>query len=329
MYRESRNAMYTLCTITVVSDSPIKAKKAIDAAYAEIKRLEALLNYYADDSEISAINRYAGKSPVKVHRETYELIRKAVRLADATDGSFNPAVGPLVKLWEAARKTPEHPLPSEEEISATLRLIDYSKIHINEGKYEIFLEEEGMEIDLGGIAKGYAADRAINTIKGSGIQSALVSIAGDIRGEGVRNGNKPWIVGIQNPRSTGGESPQADHIISTIALTDAAVSTSGDYERFFFKEGRRYHHIIDPRTGYPTTSRLISVSVVGSEGVTADGISTGVFVLGPERGIALLESLRLGGILVDEDKNVYLTESLRGVIHMLQDEYRIMEHDPS
>ncbi len=324
IYKESRTAMYTTCTITVLSHSPDKAKEAIDAGFAEIKRLEALLNYYSTDSEITAINNNAGKSPVKVSKETLDIIAKALAIAEATGGAFNPTIGPVMKLWEFSRQEPEHPIPSGQIISETLKLVDYSRININEVDSEIFLMDEGMEIDLGGIAKGYAADKAIWTIRAAGISSALVSIAGDIKGTGLKIDNKPWRVGVQDPRSKSSESQEKEYkIITTINLSDKAISTSGDYQRFFFKDGKRYHHIIDPRTGYPTESSLISVSVMASEGYMADGLSTGIFILGPERGIVLLESMHLDGIIVDKDKKVYITENLRGEINILNKEYQM------
>jgi len=325
-YKESRTAMYTTCTITVLSRSPVKAKEAIDAGFAEIKRLESLLNYYSIDSEITAINNNAGKGPVKVSTETLDIIEKALAIAEATRGAFNPTIGPVMKLWESSRQDPEHPLPSGQIISETLKLVDYGKININKADSEIFLMDAGMEIDLGGIAKGYAADSAIGTIRASGIRSALVSIAGDIKGIGLKNENKPWRVGVQDPRSKSSESQEKEYeIITTIPLSDKAVSTSGDYQRFFFKDGKRYHHILDPRTGYPTESSLISVSVMASEGFMADGLSTGIFILGPDRGMDLLESMELDGIIVDKDKKVYITEKLRGEINILNEEYHLAE----
>ena len=318
--------MYTTCTITVLSQSAVKAKEAIDAGFAEIKRLESLLNYYSTDSEITAINNNAGKSPVKVSKETLDIIKKALAIAEATGGAFNPAIGPLVKLWESARHEPEHPIPSGQIISETLKLVDYSRININEAHSEIFLMDEGMEIDLGGIAKGYAADKAIVTIRSAGVRSALVSIAGDIKAAGLKIDNKPWRVGVQDPRSKSSESQGKEYeIITTLTLSDKAVSTSGDYQRFFFKDGKRYHHIIDPRTGYPTASSLISVSVIASDGYLSDGLSTGIFILGPQRGIDLLESMHLGGIIIDKNKEVYITEKLRREINIINEEYQMAE----
>jgi thiamine biosynthesis lipoprotein len=327
IYRESRIMMDTFCTITVVSPSKEKARVAIDAGFAEIKRLENLLNYFSPESEIAAVNKAAGRTPVKVSRETLEIIKKAVEIANLTNGAFDPAVGSVMKLWGFSSQTSESSVPSEDKIKRTLRLVDYKKIKINTSASEIFLEEQGMELDLGGIAKGYAADRAIEVIKAKDIKAALVAIAGDIKGFGLKPDMQPWKVGIQNPRPEDNlpESPHTplgkrgvgvdfEDIFASLLLKDKAISTSGDYQRFFINDGKRYHHIIDPKTGYPA-SGVMSVSVVAPEGYMADGISTGVFVLGPEDGIKFLESMGLDGVIVNANKKIFLTKNLKGKIN--------------
>lgn len=318
IYKESRVLMYTICTITVVSSSEEKAREAIEAAFDEIKRLEWLLDYYSPESEITAINKAAGKFPVRVSKETLDIIKKSVYIAEVTDGAFNPTIGPVMKLWGFSRQRQGHSLPSRKEIDRALRLIDYRKIRIDEARSEILLEKEGMEINLGGIAKGYAADRAIDVIKEKGIKAALVAIAGDIKGFGLKPNAEPWKVGIQDPRphkKTADGNPSKE-IFASLDLRDRAISTSGDYQRFFVEGGKRYHHIIDPETGYPAMSQVISASVIADEGYMADGLSTGVFVLGPEKGIALLESMGLDGVIVDSERNVYITQNLKGRINL-------------
>lgn len=318
--------MDTISTITVLSASPDTAQKAIDAGFAQLTHLETLINYYSPDSEISAVNRAAGKSPVAVSEATLDIVSKAVTISRMTNGAFNPAVGPLMKLWKFSRQEIDRPLPSRDTILSSLKLVDYRKIRVDTSSSEIYLEEEGMEIDLGGIAKGYGADKAVEAIRLHGVRSALVSIAGDIRGFGLKNDQKPWKVGVQDPRS-GQESPEKEgyQIVTTIELRNSAVSTSGDYQRFFIKEGKRYHHIIDPRTGYPTESSLMSVTVLAPEGFMADALSTGVFILGPHRGRRLLESAGFDGILIDTDRRIYPTEQLKRRISILQDGYSLAE----
>jgi len=317
--------MDTFCSITVVASSKAEAKAAIDAGFEEIQKLETLLNYFSSESELSAINNAAGAIPVKVSRETVEILTKAMNIAEETDGAFDPTVAPVIRLWKFSKDPSDSVIPSADEVERALSLVDYRNVFIDSSASEIFLEGKGMEMDLGGIAKGYAADKAVLAIKSLGIQSALVAIAGDIRGFGVNTLGQPWKVGIQNPRpETDSEKPWED-IFATIQLKDSAVSTSGDYQRFFMRDGKRYHHILDPHTGYSAESGLISSTVIAPEGYLTDGLSTAVFILGAEKGLHLLESKGLGGVLVDAGKKVYLTKNLKGNVDILRDEYRITE----
>ncbi len=315
MYKESRMVMDTLCTITVVSPSEEKAREAIKTGFARIKKLEQLLNFFSPESELTAINRASGSSPVKVNRETLEIIKKAVEIADYTNGAFDPTIGPVMKLWGFTNQPFEPSVPSENKIRDALRLVNYKKININTPKSEIFLEKKGMELDLGGIAKGYAADAAIEAIKAKGIKAALVAIAGDIKGFGLKPDMKPWKVGIQSPRPADNKSKmKGEDIFASLYLKDKAISTSGDYQRFFIKQGRRYHHILDPRVGY-SVSDVISVSVIAPDGFMADGLSTGILVLGAEKGIKLLESMGLSGVIVDSNNEIFITKDLKGKIN--------------
>ena len=315
VYKESRMVMDTLCTITVVSPSEEKAREAINAGFARIKKIEQLLNFFSPESELTAINRASGSSPVKVNKETLEIIKKAVEIADYTNGAFDPTIGPVIKLWRFSRQTPGPSIPSIDEIKNALRFVDYKKIKINISASEVFLEKKGMKLDLGGILKGYAADMAIEAIKAKGIKAALVAIAGDIKGFGLKPDMKPWKVGIQSPRLADNKSEmKGKDIFASLYLKDKAISTSGDYQRFFIKQGRRYHHILDPRVGY-SVSDVISVSVIAPHGFMADGLSTGIFVLGAEKGIKLLESMGLSGVIVDSNNEIFITKDLKGKIN--------------
>jgi len=324
LYKETEIVMDTFCSITVVSPSKERAQEAIKAGFAEIKRLEHLLNYFSPDSEVTAINKAAGIRPVKVSRDTLDVIKKAIEVAQMTGGAFDPTVGPVIKLWKFSKPTPNPSLPSQKAIRDALRLVDYGKIKINEATSEVYLEKKGMELDLGGIAKGYAADRAIEVIKAKGIRSALVAIAGDIKGFGLKPDRKPWKIGIQNPRPEDSNSSKKwEDIFATLYLNNRAISTSGDYQRFFMKDGKRYHHILNPETGYPATSNLISVSVIAPEGYLADSLSTAIFVLGYQKGLALLESMGLDGVIVDVSKRVFITRDLRKKINLIRKDYHL------
>jgi thiamine biosynthesis lipoprotein len=325
MYKESRVLMDTFCTITVVSPSKEKAGEAIDAGFAEIKKLDKYLNNFEPDSEISTISREAGVKPVHVSEETLDIMKKTIGISDMTDGAFDPTIAPVLKLWKFSGRPADPSLPHGDALKSALKHVGYRKIKINSQSSGIYLEDKGMELDLGGIAKGYAADRAVEAIKAKGIKAALVAIAGDIRGYGLSTAGNAWKVGIQDPRpeNPNSEKPWED-VFASVHLKDSAISTAGDYQRFFIKDGKRYHHIIDPATGYPSDSGLISVSVIAPEGYMADGIDTAILILGAEKGMKLLESKGLDGILVTADKKVLLTGNLKDRIELLDKTYKIL-----
>ncbi|MDI6801140.1 MAG: FAD:protein FMN transferase [Thermodesulfovibrionales bacterium] len=303
LYKETRSAMYTIVSITVSSNSEDKAKRAIDDAFAELGRLEKLLNYYSKDSEITLINRNAGIMPVVVSNETFELLEEAVYVSENTEGAFDITAGVIIDLWDIDKQI----IPDEKSLSERVRLVGYKNIVLNKNSRTVFLRKKGMQINPGGIIKGYAADKAAEVIKKRGINSGIVAVGGDIKTFGIRPDSKPWKVGIQNPRQEdiGGK----DEITASVDLTDSAISTSGDYKRFFVKDGKVYHHILNPKTGYPA-DKCRSVTVIAKKGVHSDAFSTGIFVLGPQKGIEVLKENGLEGIIMDNDRNIFFTEGL-------------------
>jgi thiamine biosynthesis lipoprotein len=303
LFRKSSIIMSTLVSITVVSDSDRDAEEAIDRAMEEIRELERLLSFWTDDSEIAAINRNAGVRPVTVSPVTLDIVGKSIFISEKTGGAFDPTIGPLMRLWDFREKKK----PSKDEIQRTIGLVNYMEMKIDKADSTVFLGKKGMSFDTGGIAKGYAADRAVEVLKETGIEAGLVSVAGDIRAFGLKPDGRPWRVGIRHPRG------DKSAIMATLELTDEAISTSGDYERFFIEDGVRYHHLIDPDTGYPARG-CRSVTVLAKEAVLTDGFSTGVFVMGPERGLRLLKELGLEGVIVDKEGKVHLTDGIKGRI---------------
>jgi thiamine biosynthesis lipoprotein len=300
IYRKSTTLMDTLVAITVVSDSERKAEEAMDAAFGEIEGLEYKLSFWTEDSEIALINRNAGIKPVRVSPATMDIIKKSLLISGKTDGAFDPTIGPVIRIWDFREKT----IPESIALTNRLNMVDYKALII-EGN-EAFLSRKGMSFDTGGIAKGYAADRAEEVLKRMGIKAGLIAIAGDIKAFGVKPDGKPWRIGIRNPRAAG----EDDDIMATVGLMDEAVSTSGDYERFFIKGGKRYHHLLDPKTGYPAEG-FISVSVITGSAVLTDGFSTGVFVMGPEEGLKLMEREGLEGVLVEKSGEIHVTRGLK------------------
>jgi thiamine biosynthesis lipoprotein len=302
LYRKSSIIMDTLVNITVVSDSEEKAENAIDQAFEEIRKLEKLLNFWTEDSDIAAINKNAGIKPVKVSPETIDIIEKALFISEKTRGAFDPTIGPVIRLWDFRKKTK----PDESTLNKILDFVDYKEIEMDKEKHTVFLKKKGMSFDTGGIAKGYAADKAVSVLKSAGIKAGLVAVAGDIKAFGLKPDGTPWRIGIRNPRA----KSKKDDIMAVIGLEDEAISTSGDYERFFIEDGVRYHHLLNPKTGYPAQG-CQSVSIITKDAVFTDGFSTGIFVLGPEEGIKVLEELGFEGIIVDKDGRIIVTDGIK------------------
>lgn len=309
LFKKSAHIMYTEVTITVVSDSPEKAENAIDGAFDEIRHLEKLLSFWTQDSEIAAINRNAGVAAVRVSPETLDVLEKSIFISEKTDGAFDPTIGPVIRLWDFHKKV----RPERQAVQKALELVDYRQMAVNEKESTAFLKKAGMSFDTGGIAKGYAADRAVEALRKAGIKSGLVAVAGDIRAFGTRPDGKPWRIGIRDPRPKDEDS----YLMATIELRDdEAISTSGDYERFFIEDGVRYHHLLDPRTGYPSML-CQSVTVVADKAVYTDGLATGVFVMGPEKGLKLLGELGYEGIIVDAEGKTHVTPGIRNRLHWI------------
>ena len=305
VYIKTMPLMDTIVSITVVADSKAAAEQTIEKAFAKISRFGDLINFYSDKSELAEINRNAGLQRVKVSPETLDLIEKAVFAAEKSGGAFDPTIGPIVKLWDFLNKKE----PTEIEIAQALPLVNYKDILIDRTAATVFLKRKGMMIDLGGIAKGYAADLAVELLKREGIRSGLVSIAGDIRTFGMKPDKKSWIIGIKNPRQTG----EKDEIIAKIRLSDKAISTAGDYERFFLGTGKRYHHLLDPKSGYPAELSR-SVSVIAERGVMTDGFDNAVFILGPEKGMRLIKEMGMDAMIIDSSGTLHMTDAIKEII---------------
>ena len=297
--------MDTIVTITVVADSGRKAERAIEDAFAAIERFGGRINFFSDGSELSSINRNAGIKEVKVSPETFDVIEKALYVSKKTDGAFDPTIGPEMGLWDFYRKI----RPTDAEVSRKLPFVGYQEVVIDKTRSTVFLRKKGMLMDLGAIAKGYAADLAVAVLQRDGIGAGIVANAGDIRTFGLKPDGKPWTVGIRNPRQKG----ESDEIFAEITLHDRAISTSGDYERYFIEDGQRYHHILNPKTGYPAR-RCRSVSVITDKGVFTDSFSTAIFVLGPDKGLKLARELGMEAIIIDSAGVLRTTPGLKGVL---------------
>jgi FAD:protein FMN transferase len=305
IFQKSMVLMDTTVTITIVSDSKDDAEKAINAAFSRIKNIESLSDFYSSYSEISLMNKNAGGRHVKVSPDILELLNKALYVSEKTAGAFDVTIGPVVKLYDFIKKT----TPEKSAINTNLQLVNYRDVIVDRDKSTVLLKKKAMFVDLGGIAKGFAADKAVAILKKQGIHSGLVSVAGDIKAFGLKPDGRPWKIGIRHPRAT----DKNDDIMATIDLNDMAISTSGDYERYFIMNNKRYHHLLDPNTGYPA-QECQSVSIIAKEGTFTDAFATGIFILGPEKGMKVLKEMGYDGIIVDSQGKIHITPAIRGKI---------------
>jgi len=295
----SRNAFLLDTVVTIKIYDQDVSERVWEDAFGEIERLDALLSVHTEGSDTARLNEAAGLSPVTVSPETLEVIEKGVYFSRMTGGLFDITAGPLIALWDI--KPPEGHVPTEEELAETLPLIGWEDIEINKAESRVYLTRPGMGVDLGAIAKGYIADKVKDVLLADGIEHAIISLGGNIQ----LIGDTPYGVGIQDPDQGSGI------YLGAITLADASAASSGDYERYFEMNGVRYHHILDPKTGYPADSGLRGVSVAAPHSVDADALSTAVFLLGPEAGMALIEELPgIEAVLVTGDQEVLLSSGL-------------------
>lgn len=269
------------------------------------RRVDAEMSEWKDTSPLSAVNSMAGVGPVPVPGDLRRVIARAVEIGGLTDGAFDPTWAALWGLWDFKAESPA--VPPEAEIAARLPLIDSTAVRIDDGAGTVFLPEPGMLLGLGGIAKGYALDRAAAALREAGITSFLLSAGGQIvvGDPPDRDGGRPWRIGIRDPRGPGDDS------FATLELDNSGVSTTGDYERYFILDGVRYHHVLDPRTGRPSRG-VRTVAVVSTDATLADALSTALMILGVERGLALVESLsEVEAVFVDDAGAVHVSSALR------------------
>jgi thiamine biosynthesis lipoprotein len=293
--------MGTLVKITAVARNESIAQAAATAGFAEIHRLEELLSTWIPASELSRVNTSAGVRPVAVSQKTMTVVQGAIQAAEMTGGGFNIAIGPAVDAWNVIEG---QRIPTESELEALRPLVDVQAVHADVKKQTIFLGKAGMRIDVGGIGKGYAADQAVMAMKKAGASAGVVALSGDIKTFGQLPGGKKFPVGIRHPREEG-------EILAFIDLENEAISTAGDYERFFERDGVRYHHILEPKTLQPAR-RCQSVTVIAHEGMVADGLDTGIFVMGVELGMRLVEALPdVEAVIVDHEGVVHVSSGLR------------------
>lgn len=296
VFHQSRFIMGTSVEITVSQAEPAKAGGAVAAAFREVEGIDSLMSHYREDSEVRQITRNAGERETPVSPETLEVIERALYFSHLSGGAFDVTIGPVFRLWNFK----DGRVPEERRLRENLRLVNYRKIKVDRLRSTVFLQSQGMDLDLGAIAKGYAMDRAFAVLQKRGMENILVSAGGDLRVGGAKEKGEPWTVGIQHPRLP-------SKLIAILRPHQAAVATSGDYEKFFLQGGERYHHILDPSTGAPARE-CQSVTIMAPLAMDADALATAIFVLGPKKGFSLIENLPdVHAMIVDQRGSVLLS----------------------
>jgi FAD:protein FMN transferase len=307
------SAMGTRLNFVAFTNSKVDeagTRGAIDRAVAEIRRLEALMTTWRDDSEVARINQSAGRMPIKVGPETARVIDESLWISQKSGGVFDITFEAMHGLWRFDEDADPHP-PRAEDVAERRKLIDYRHIVRDKKAETVFLDKAGVKIGLGGIAKGFAIDRAAATLIAAGVEDFLAQAGGDLLAHGKKPDGSPWIAGVRDPRGAAGA------YFAEMAVVDHAFSTAGDYERSYVVDGKRYHHIIDPRTGYPANASR-SVTIWAKDALTADALDDAVFILGPKRGLELVESIDdAGAIIVDADNRVWISRRLEGRVRRI------------
>ena len=301
-YKEVLLLMGTRFELTALADTDSAAYKAVQAGITEIRRIETLISSWDSASQTSAVNRAAGQHPVRVDLELYRLIERAQRVAALTNGAFDISFAGAARLWTFDGQTVPT-LPDSARVAAAVALVDHLQIELSAVDTSVFLRRAGMRIGFGAIGKGYAANRARAVMQAMGVRGGVVNAAGDLTAWGVSPHPDGWSVQITDPSDW-------QRTLGSLRIADGAVVTSGDYANYFIHAGRRYAHILDPRTGYPTTS-LRSATVVCPDAELADALATALFVLGPEAGIALIDRLKhIECLLVASDGQLHRSAGL-------------------
>jgi len=312
MVSESDFALGTTCRVQLYSTSQEKfLQPALDLA----KEVEEIMSVNIPDSEISRINHAAGEDAVSVSEGTWRLLKRGQEFSRMSGGIFDITVGPLVDLW--AIGTGEERVPGDQELEEVLELVDYRDLELTIEGRQARLARRGMSIDLGGIAKGYAADIMVEYLNGEGVDFGIINLGGNVYAFGEKYGEDPWKIGIQSPYEERGK------YIGIVEVRNKAVVTSGKYERYFMDDGVRYHHILSTADGYPIENGVASVSVVSEDATAADALSTLLFGLGLEEGLRRAEAMEgVEAIIIDEEHTVYTTSGLRDTFSLTDEDFK-------
>ena len=288
--------------ITVVASNEKEGNKYIDSAIFEIARIEKLISSWDVNSETSLINKLSGIKPIKVDKELFDLIERSIAISTLTNGAFDISYASMDRIWNYDGSMKE--MPSAEKISNSIKKVGYQNISIDKEAQTVFLKLKGMKIGFGAIGKGYAADKAKALLIEKGVKAGIINASGDLNAWGKQANGRDWMVAITNPLNK-------NKVFSWLPINDSAIVTSGNYEKFISFNGIRYSHIIDPRTGYPSTG-IISTSIMTSNAELADAISTSVFVMGVETGLDFINQLKgVDCIIIDEQNKIHTSNNIK------------------
>lgn len=312
-YSRTEFLMGTVVNVKIYDEGK---EEVLTSVFDRIEELSEKITVNEGKSEVEKINEQAASQPVVVSDDVYTLIKSAYKYSSESDGSFDLTIGPLTNLWHIGFDDAKK--PTQSEIDTSLALVDYSKIKLNEKEHTVFLEDENMRLDLGAIAKGYITDEVVKDLKSNGVSTAIVDLGGNIfvLGNSPRAEGADWNVGIQNPFESRGE------ILGSIPISDKTIVTSGIYERFIEVDGKEYHHLLDPETGYPFDNDIAGVSIVTEKSIDGDGLSTIVFSKGLKGGIDFInKSEDIEAVFVAKDKSVYVSKGLEGSFRLNDDAF--------
>ncbi|WP_291582832.1 FAD:protein FMN transferase [Clostridium sp. UBA6640] len=307
--------MGTVCTIQIFDS---KDNSILDKAFDRLKDLENKVSINKEGTELDKVNEMSGKEAVVVGKDTFTIVESGLYYSKISNNTFDITIGPIVKLWGIGSESAR--VPSEKELIEKKSLINYNNVILDNEKNSIFLKNPNMIIDLGGIAKGYAADEMKDLLVDNGVKSAMINLGGNLYILGNKPNGNQWKIGIQDPNGGSNDT------VGNILVNDKSIVTSGTYERFLEVDGKSYHHILDPKTGYPYENDLLSTTIISDKSMDGDGLSTSAFALGREKGLEFISSLEnIEAIFITKDNEVYLTNGLKDEFKLTNNNYKLVE----
>lgn len=303
----------TICSIKIYNKSD---ESILDKGFDKIKDIENKMSLNIKESDVYKLYELSGKEPLKVSDDTFKVLKMGKEFGDISNGHFDITIGPLSKLWNIG--TPEAKVPTEDELKETLPLIDYSKLTLDEKNKTAKLENDGMMVDLGGIAKGYAADEVAKVLKENGVKNAIINLGGNVFTLGKSTNNTEWKIGIQNPFEGRGDA------VGSVKVENKSIVTSGIYERYVEENGKKYHHILNPKTGYPYDNEIAGVTIITDESILGDALSTTVFSLGLHEGLDFINKRKdAEAIFITKDNKIYLSNGIKENFKLLDNSFTI------